>query len=477
MVSGDTIDWSYNLPVGGTAIAQIWIDVNSNTIIDPATDVLWQAFTQTDGQQGNSGPPDLDGSVDGHISFKQNVGLAPANYIMSFKNNDAGLDIYGTVTPLVSPTFIISGTITPGMANVVLALESNLDDGTFWNGISDANGNFAIQMNSDTTGNPWSLRIDNTNLFGSSIISPEEHSFTISLPTTMYPNKNFTVMPSSADISGTLKDEDGNAMIGFDVSVWGDNGNFYRGNRTDVDGIFQIGFLSSELPSNNLWLNSLDPWDTTIVSPGFLISTINSGDHLVRNLIVFKTNTTIEGRVTLNGSSPNFNMELFAQNSDTGFVFTQSNTNGDFVFHVTDKIFNYTISLANVPVGYNFNSVLAHPGETNVILNLTLTDITTDESLVPEKYSLSQNFPNPFNPSTSIQYALHDKQFVQLKVYNILGNEVATLVNDEKAAGNYSVDFNAHNLPAGRQGLSSGVYFYKLQAGSFVETKKMILLK
>jgi len=469
MASGDTIDWSYNLPIGGTAIAQIWIDVNSNTTIEPATDVLWQAFTQTDGQQGNNGPPDLDGAVDGHISFAMNIGLAPAQYIMSFKNNNVGLEVYGTVTPLSSPVYTISGSISPAKENVVVSLENNDDNGTFWNGISDASGNFVIKMGSDTTGNPWRLRIDNTYLFGSSIISPDEYSFTISPETPVYSGKDFTVTAAAADISGTLKDEDGNLIIGGYVWINGNNGNINRNTGTDITGTYRLGFLSNELPATNVFVGAFDPWDTTIVSPGYFFSTVNSGNHLVRDLIVFRTNSTITGRVTINGSAPNFNMELFAQNADTGFVFTLANTNGDFVFHVTDKIFNYTIRPSNFGQ-YNFISVVAHPGETNVILNLTLTDITTDDNLVPSEYSLSQNYPNPFNPSTSIQYALSDKQFVQLKVYNLLGNEVATLVNDEKAAGNYSVDFNASTL-------SSGVYFYKLQAGSFVETRKMILLK
>ena len=91
---------------------------------------------------------------------------------------------------------------------------------------------------------------------------------------------------------------------------------------------------------------------------------------------------------------------------------------------------------------------------------------------VPIKFSLEQNYPNPFNPSTSIQYAISSKQFVTLKVFDLLGREVATLVNEEKTAGSYEIEFGVKSLE-----LSSGIYFYKLQAGSFVETKKMILLK
>ena len=74
------------------------------------------------------------------------------------------------------------------------------------------------------------------------------------------------------------------------------------------------------------------------------------------------------------------------------------------------------------------------------------------------KFELNQNFPNPFNPSTTIQYAISSQQHVTIKVYNVLGNEVETLVNEVKPAGVYEVEFNA-------TALTSGVYFYKLQAG------------
>ncbi|MGB5528591.1 MAG: T9SS type A sorting domain-containing protein, partial [Ignavibacteriaceae bacterium] len=90
--------------------------------------------------------------------------------------------------------------------------------------------------------------------------------------------------------------------------------------------------------------------------------------------------------------------------------------------------------------------------------------------LTPDSYNLAQNYPNPFNPSTSIQYAISSRQFVSLKVYDVLGNEIATLVNEEKDRGVYTVNFDATSL-------ASGIYLYRIQAGSFTETKKMILMK
>jgi len=92
------------------------------------------------------------------------------------------------------------------------------------------------------------------------------------------------------------------------------------------------------------------------------------------------------------------------------------------------------------------------------------------DSGLPESFILYQNYPNPFNPATSIQYTIGSKQFVSIKIYDLLGREIATLINEEKPAGNYEIKFDGSEL-------SSGTYFYKLIAGSFVETKKMILLK
>jgi hypothetical protein len=94
--------------------------------------------------------------------------------------------------------------------------------------------------------------------------------------------------------------------------------------------------------------------------------------------------------------------------------------------------------------------------------------------IAPQAFALFQNYPNPFNPSTRIQYSLEKAGMVSLKVYNVLGLEVATLVNGRQEAGSYTVPFGINTRTLG---LSSGVYFYRLEAGSFVSTKKLILMK
>lgn len=106
------------------------------------------------------------------------------------------------------------------------------------------------------------------------------------------------------------------------------------------------------------------------------------------------------------------------------------------------------------------------------------TFINEHESTLPSKFSLNQNYPNPFNPSTKIQFTLNSTQFVTLKIFDILGNEIITLVNEEKPAGNYEVDFSiTDGQNSGNKNLVSGVYFYRMQAGNFTATKKMVLIE
>ena len=140
----------------------------------------------------------------------------------------------------------------------------------------------------------------------------------------------------------------------------------------------------------------------------------------------------------------------------------------------------------NTSVGYTF--VTSSGAQVNVEANgsnppssgtITANSTSYNSALVtsveqisglPQNFELTQNYPNPFNPSTKIEYSIPEESFVQLKVYDILGNEVATLVHEEQSVGTYRADFSGSNL-------SSGMYIAKLQAGNFIQTRKMLLLK
>ncbi|MCL4279788.1 MAG: T9SS type A sorting domain-containing protein, partial [Ignavibacteriaceae bacterium] len=101
-------------------------------------------------------------------------------------------------------------------------------------------------------------------------------------------------------------------------------------------------------------------------------------------------------------------------------------------------------------------------------MNVLHTGEPGDDSI--EKFYLYQNYPNPFNPETTIKFQIAKPGFVQLKIYDLLGNEVANLVDGYKTSGVYSINFMAQDLP-------SGIYFYKLDSNQYSETKKLVILK
>jgi hypothetical protein len=98
------------------------------------------------------------------------------------------------------------------------------------------------------------------------------------------------------------------------------------------------------------------------------------------------------------------------------------------------------------------------------------TDVNETDNLTPNNFTLEQNYPNPFNPSTTIQFSIPEQSFVNLEIFNSIGEKISTVISEELSAGSYKYLWNAGNLP-------SGVYFYRLQSKSFIKTKEMLLLK
>jgi hypothetical protein len=139
---------------------------------------------------------------------------------------------------------------------------------------------------------------------------------------------------------------------------------------------------------------------------------------------------------------------------DTWEIMTSGTTNTLYVVEATAK---------SVWAGGNAGTILKRSDEP--------VGLTSDvQGKIPNQFSLRQNYPNPFNPATTIKYEIAKESNITMKVYDVIGNEVATLVNETKPAGTYQVIFDASSL-------SNGVYLYKIQAGNFTATKKLILMK
>ncbi|HQJ74121.1 MAG TPA: lamin tail domain-containing protein [Bacteroidota bacterium] len=141
--------------------------------------------------------------------------------------------------------------------------------------------------------------------------------------------------------------------------------------------------------------------------------------------------------------------------------------NGNLIDSVTFLAHETTQSYARVPDGGAWKVVT---GLTKGATNNPTTDVKKNNDVIVKNYILSQNYPNPFNPSTQINFSIPSEKHVTLKIYDLLGKEVRTLINRNLKAGSYNISFEAKNL-------TSGIYFYKLETDDFVQMKKMVLMK
>ncbi len=190
-------------------------------------------------------------------------------------------------------------------------------------------------------------------------------------------------------------------------------------------------------------------------------SIIDTNTNLTREMLVLQNAGSLGGIV-------------FVGPAYWGIGKTFQNTWAQKLFDPSVQSIGESFNLDNLPSGgiYDYMKKITNLwADPSLKLKYDITvDVENIQAEIPTDFTLHQNYPNPFNPSTKIKFVIPKSSFVNLKVYNVLGKEAATLVNEERPAGNYEVDFNATDLP-------SGVYFYRLQAGDFIETKKMVLLR
>jgi hypothetical protein len=165
---------------------------------------------------------------------------------------------------------------------------------------------------------------------------------------------------------------------------------------------------------------------------------------------------------------------LSASREDNTIAWFENDGDENFTWHlISDQAVKAVSVMAMDMDGDGDTDVLsasALDSEINWYENLTLTQVSSVSAEIPSEFSLKQNYPNPFNPSTTITYSIPRESFVEIKVFNLEGSEVSVIANEEQPAGKYTAEFSAAALP-------SGVYFYRIRAGSFTQTRKMILMK
>jgi len=243
------------------------------------------------------------------------------------------------------------------------------------------------------------------------------------------------------------------------TGVWDQVGSDIRDTHESIN----ISSIAANQSNVKIRIRSVQPgWDWWWAVDNFCVY----GTYIIPVELTSFTGTVVGGVVNLNWSTA-------SETNNQGFEIERKFENKEY----------NTIGFANgfgtttEPKEYIFVDENVEPG----IYYYRLKQIDFDGSfefsdeiemdvVIPIEYSLFQNFPNPFNPSTIIKYSIPEQGLVTLKVFNAIGEEIISLVNEVKQSGVYEIEFNAMNLP-------SGMYFYRLQSGSFVETKKMILLK
>lgn len=236
----------------------------------------------------------------------------------------------------------------------------------------------------------------------------------------------------------------------------------------------------------NNWIVSGQDWDTTSAmyrTGGHCATDSKTGNYGPNE----NASLTLKGTIDLSKSTspvltfwhkydmyPAYDACYVEISTDRGFNWSTLkyyvNTNSSWVLEQID-LSSYVKDTIKIRFRLYSNSDAGY-GDGWYIDDVNISDLNSfvKDEIIPSKFALSQNYPNPFNPSTTIEYSIPHRQHVSLKIYDVLGEELETLVNGIEDAGNKSVQWNAKVFP-------SGVYFYRLQAGSFTQTKKLVLMK
>jgi len=420
----------------------------------------------------------IKSSLPSNATYVYSIAAHDSNIFAGTWGGAPGSNVYRSSNTAIAWTMVDSGS-GPLWVDALAMIGSNLFAGTYGSGIfiSPDSGKSWVSVDSgltdSTESNVLSLAVSGANIFaaiggnssgthGGDIFLSRNNGVSWTPADSGLPDRTngnntiFSLAANGPDIFATTGE-----MSGFTVYRSTNNGTTWAGvdsNMTNYGGVRSVAVSGSNVFAGT------DIGDVLFSADGGTSWTaIDSG--LAGGVYAIQP---------LNGSNVFVGT---ASGGDGGRVYLLTNHGSIWDTVSTGLRTSYVLSLA-INSGYLFAGTYGgegFAGDTGAgVWKRPLTEMITavkdSKSKIPTTFSLSQNYPNPFNPATTISFALPSRSLVSLKVFDILGREVSTIVSGELQAGSYTRQWNASNM-------ASGVYFYRLQAGSFSETKKLLLLK
>lgn len=394
--------WNINGLANGAVVSnQLWIDLNGNGVIDPATDLLFVSFSETDGVAGgNDGPGDDDGIANGTISTSiSGLSFPVRNYIFKSTSGIDSATSTFSITPMVSPTLYVSGKVTKGgngMPNIVVRVEQSPNE---YYALTDANGNYSVTTNLPA-GTAVSVNVP-TESFNSSlngeIITPFQTDFILNSNVS---GINFTITKAKM-VTGFVSDTLGNAIAGLAINIYPANGGNGHNGRTDANGrdfisvdtgTYTVQFGSDQEPKGYIktyynqknvgWLSD----NITVVPSTDTLKNINA---------VIRNGGLIMGTFKNNGVSVRGNITAFLYNAagNPQYEAWHDNTENFYYLFVPPGTYTIQFNLENGTSQVYYNQTFSWPGTAVTINSLsdTMKNINVDFSTVHKKYTFTGN--------------------------------------------------------------------------------------
>lgn len=491
---GAELQWSYQVPVGAMANLELWVDQNNDSSLTQNDDLLLFPFSQVDGEFMRDGPPDMDGLVNGSVFVQMPLGLAPARYFFRVYDLTHADTAEFKILPIPQPQQTIFGQVLDeiggGMPWVLVQAEVNKGEGMpdFRYSFTDSSGNYLIAMDGIVQSPQQEWRL---NLFEGTLNNqiPLENEYLLNISGNHGPF-DFHVVQPKMFVHGKITDENGKPVFNqLTPYAWNEKQHIDRSSRMiDSTGSFYLYFSDQDTGSWDVGIY-FDENNSNFMNPNRTqINLAQEGDTAEVAFTVYHTDAFIYGKVFADGEPIVANRRVAAENDTAGFSEVITGPDGYFSIPVSSTMQSYIVKLEwdefeqFRQAGFQLISadpMIASPGDSVVIQFSSNISGISQKLKLPLSFSLNQNYPNPLSLQhqqiATIVFSVPTEAAVQISVFNLLGQKVAELINDQMSTGKHVVHWSGNNQKG--QKLSAGVYFIQMTAPNFVQNRKLLIVR